>query len=196
MKKTPLKPGKKGLKRTGFKRKLGSLDAALEKYHGFKPRKKAMGEGKKRKAHRAAMKAAIDGYFQEHGWEDGTKAFDQVTGLVIDRLDAIAHHKKPASELRKEGVKDIDAPHRLIICHWAVHKTWVHKECPGGMGRPEYKEWFEASEDRAVMQALNAHRRFGIIESSPANATNNLCVDWSEQDRDDMNRFLGVNTNA
>jgi hypothetical protein len=185
----------KPLKRTAFKRKPGSLDAAPEKYQGFKPRKKPMGKGKVAVTRKRLMKAALASYFEKHGWEDGTRAFDQVTGLVLRREDAVPHHKTPESELRKAGmgVGERNQPEKFIITHWAVHKTFIHA---GQMGRPEDVVQGPSRDELKPVAGLEFGRRFRIIENSPANATTNLCVDWSEQDRDDMNRFLGVNTNA
>jgi hypothetical protein len=107
------------------------------------------------------------------------------------KRDAIAHHKTPRSELRKAGVKDLDAPHRLIICDKRVHVAWVHDM---QMGRPKVTVHMMTECPDGKEYALvddDANRRFAIIEASPANASNGLAVEFSEQDRHDLDRFLG-----
>lgn len=163
------------MRRSGFKNqrkpmKRGSLDDALKSYHGFKPRKKALGPGKKTLAKQSAMHYAIYRYFQERGWENSEgerEAFCQVSHVFMTRGEAVAHHFTPRSELRKAGVEDLDAPHRLIICHWKAH-NWLHA---GGMGRPKGTE--EA-------------RQFAIVEKDEANAVNGFAVKFSDQDLYDL----------
>lgn len=186
--KTPMKRGKP------MKRKAGELDATLKRYHGFGKRKKRLGPGKKTQAKRLAMASAVLCYFSEFGWIDsggGYVAFDQVTGRFLRIENATAHHKVPRSELRKAGVKDLDAPERLIIVDRQVHIAWVHDM---QMGRPKVVTHMVTECPDGKEYALvddSANRRFAIIENSSANAYNGLAVEWGDQDRLDLDRFLG-----
>lgn len=152
-------------------------------------RNKRLGLGKKTLAKRAAIHAAITTYFMVYGWRDdeGPCAFDQVTGRFLRIENATAHHKVPRSELRKAGVLDLDAPHRLIIMNKRVHIAWVHDM---QMGRPK------GTDERLIcidnpLGFTEAARRFQIVQHSEANASNGLAVKWSDQDRLDLDRFLG-----
>jgi hypothetical protein len=188
------------MKRSGFKNprkpmKRGSLDKALKAYHGFGPRTapmkrgKGLGPGKKKLAKDAATQAAILSYFHRFGWEEepGThkapcqagsgvitlvKIFDEHGNLKRFITDANAHHKTPRSELRKAGVKDLDAPHRLLICHYAKHLRFIHQK--GQSGRPKDPE---------------LARRFRVAETDPANAENGLLIAWGPQDALDLARM-------
>ncbi len=197
MKRTPRKRGTKKLKRTAFKRKPGSLDATLKKYHGFAKRKKPMGPGKVKLEKNLNIAWAMAHYFNEHGWDhDGERiAFDQITGAWLSVDEAHAHHKTPRSEARKLGEKDLDAPEKLIICGYRAHLIWVHGG-HGHMGRPEpCFDWLVLTEADAKAQAFKKHAayaHFSIVENSPANASNNLMVEWGDQDRHDLDRLLGV----
>lgn len=157
----------------GFQRKAGDLDGALKSYHGFRPRKKPMGPGKKKLAKDAATVAAILSYFDRKGWleEDGHRlAPCQITGDPMPLELAHAHHKTPRSEMRKAGIKDLDAPHRLIIVNNRLHLDFIHR----GMGRPK-------DEDRA--------RRFALVEHCEQNAENALVMEWGAQDALDLDRL-------
>lgn len=133
-------------------------------------RGKALGPGKKTKAKRASMRSALEWYFA--GLEQQRC---QLSGAIIYPGTAVAHHKTPRSELRKAGIKDLDAPERLLILHRRVHIKWLHAN---KQGRP--KEWLEAD-------------RYKRIEESSANALNGQHVHLSEQDRFDLTRFLAQN---
>lgn len=88
--------------------------------------------------------------------------------------------------MRKAGVKELDAPNRLVICHYLAHLQFVHG---GQMGRPK---WTAGSDTHInYVKAQEAVRRFGIVEQSPANAENGEQVAWSAQDRDDLDRLMG-----
>ena len=147
----PMKRGTSTLKRTTRMKKLGKLGRAKQE----------------------AMHGALDAFFERYGWEgqDGRRqAFCQVSGRFMYKDHAHAHHKTPRSELRKLGVKDLDAPHRLVICHYETHLWFIHA---GQMGRPKEGD---------------PRRRFGVVEESAANAENGLSVEWSGQDRLDLDR--------
>jgi len=91
--------------------------------------------GKKTLARRAALKSAIDGYFERTGLiEDGIPyAYCQLSGRKIRREEAIPHHKRTRAILRKEGVKNPDDPEHLLILD-----PWVHMELHGHqMGIPK-----------------------------------------------------------
>lgn len=145
---------------------------------GTKPwkRKKAMKAlGKKGKARSEAIKGAVEAYFERFGWLDSEgfqAAFCQLTGRFIRLADANAHHKTPRSEMNKMGLKDLDAPHRLLICDYKAHLWFLHA---GQMGRPKEGE---------------ARRRFEIAEFSTANAENGEAVEFSGQDRMDLDLYL------
>ena len=117
--------------------------------------------GKKTLAKKAAMKMALDTYFLKFGAFDGDGklvAHCQLSERTIERDEAIPHHKTPRSILRKEGVKDLDAPERLLILHWKVHmELHDHK-----MTRPTDPEKLE---------------RFIQVEQSAAHAGNGLTVE-------------------
>jgi hypothetical protein len=150
------------------------------KRSGFKPRRepmargtnpmkrgKRLGPGKKTLARKAAMASAILSYFEQFGWldDEGYRVAPcQVSGDPMRLEEANAHHKTARSELRKAGVKDLDAPHRLLICHYRRHLRFIHK---GEMGRPK---------------ELDAARRFEKVELDPANAENGLIVAWTGLD--------------
>ena len=116
--------------------------------------RKPMGPGKKSLARTAAINAAMDAYFAR--FPEG-EAMCQLTGFAITPETAVAHHKTPRSELRKAGVKDLDAPHRLLILHTLVHMRLHDWQ----MGRP---------------QNLTALNRFELVEQSEANAENGRAV--------------------
>ena len=76
--------------------------------------------------------------------------------------EAIAHHKTPRSEMRKAGIKDLDAPHRLLIASYKSHrKIHGHGKDGFGMGRPTDER--EADE-------------FKFVETSSANAENGQII--------------------
>ena len=140
------------MKRSGFKPRLVSMD------RGDKPMKrgKRMGPGKKTTARRTAMAHAIELHFDRH--PDSLGAPCQYCGRTMLHDQAVAHHKTPCSELRKAGVEDLDAPHRLLIIHrWGCH-TRIHG---GGMGRPK--------DETAALE-------FRFVETSPASAANGLVI--------------------
>lgn len=159
MKRTEMKKGTKGLKRT----------------KGFTKRYKAMGIGKHTQAKRDAMKWAIDEYFKRFGWvnDEGYKvARCQLSGDVMYRGHCVAHHKTPRSELRKSGDRTgFDTPDKLLICIPEVHLRWLHG---GEMGRPKEPV------------ALD---RFVRAETSMANAENGMRVVWDSQHEFDLRRF-------
>ena len=157
------------MKRTAFKRKT-----AMARGTSTLKRGKPMGPGKKTKAKAQAISLAVTDYFFTFGTQVGVgiMAPCQLTGRWIGPDQAIAHHKTPRSELRKQGVEDLDAPHRLLICSSMVHLLWLHR---GAMGRPKLEA------DAA---------RFLEAELSPANAETGGLVEWSEQYRLNLERFL------
>ena len=115
-------------------------------------RGKGIGPGKKAPACAAAKLAAIKMHFDRHA--DGAGAPCQYCGrtMLPLREEVVAHHKTPRSEMRKAGVKDLDAPYRLLI----IHRYRCHKKIHGGQqGRP--KEQAAADE-------------FRFVETSPINA--------------------------
>ena len=117
-------------------------------------RTKPMGEGKVRTAHRNDIAFALDQFFKNaHG-----DARCQISRKPITRDWCVAHHKIPASELRLAKVKDLDAPHRLLVLDPDVHLWWLHR---GEMGRPK---------------DAYARRIYEAVEHSPANAENGLKV--------------------
>ena len=118
------------------------------KRSGFKPRLKAMKRiGKKGKSRIKAMKDAR-----------GLLTHCQYCGIVFAADEGKeAHHKTPRSELRKLGVKDLDAPHRLLILHHECH-VLIHN---AGMGRPK--------DELAALE-------FRFVETSDANAENGKVV--------------------
>ena len=123
-------------------------------------RTKRMKPGKKKLAHDAAIKMAKDSYFLRFGWinEAGDLvARCQLSERLIYPHEAVAHHKTPRSELRKDKVADLDAPHRLLILHHATHSA-LHGYA---MGRPT---------DPVLLE------RFVAVEQSEANADNGLPV--------------------
>lgn len=134
-------------------------------------RGKALGPGKKTLEKRSNISSAIGRYF---GHTEDTQAggYCQLSGAVIYDFNVVAHHKTPRSELRKVGIKDLDAPHRLLILHPKVHFFWLHD---GQMGRPT--------------DPLKAER-FARIEASMANAENGQRVELSDQDKLDLERFM------
>ena len=143
---------------------------------GTKPMKrgKRLGPGKKTKAKRDALTAAFEAYYSLHGWKDaegGRWVPCQLSGQPVSAGSANLHHKTPRSELRKAGVLDLDAPHRLLVCHYRLHLAFLHG---GRMGRP-------AEGDAA--------RRFAIAEQSPASAANGERVEWNGQDALDLDRL-------
>jgi hypothetical protein len=56
------------------------------------------------------------------------------------------------------------------------------------MGRPDYPAG--AAHKDLMNQRTDAIRRFSIVENSPANASNGLCVTWGEQDAFELDRLL------
>lgn len=160
-----------GLKRSGFKNPRKPMA------RGTRPMKrgKALGPGKKTLAKKAAMQGAILSYFDRFGWlnDEGQRmAPCQVTGDAMHLEHANAHHKRPRSELRKAKVPDLDAPHRLLICHYAKHLRFIHQK--GQSGRPKDPE---------------LARRFQVAETDPANAENGLLIAWGPQDTLDLERM-------
>ena len=123
-------------------------------------RTKRMKPGKKKLAHDAAIKMAKDSYFLRFGWinEAGDLvARCQLSERLIYPREAVAHHKGVRSELRKAKVADLDAPHWLLILHWATHNALHgHKT-----GRPT---------DPVLLE------KFVAVEQSEANADNGLPV--------------------
>ena len=112
-----------------------------------KPMKRGrLGPGLKTKLHKIAIhkaKALWTGSCQYCGEELGEEKH--------------AHHKTPRSELRKAGIPDLDAPHRLLIVH-----PWCHAKIhAGGMGRPKEE---------------NAAAEFRFVETSDAHAGNGKTV--------------------
>lgn len=144
-------------------------------------RGKPLGPGKKTLAKREAISSAILAYFNRFGWYDeGLErvAPCQVSGQPIRMEQANYHHRTPRSEMRKAGVKDLDAPHRGIVCHYRAHLQFVHG---GQMGRPAYPD---GADKLGLWQGrTDAIRRFRIVENSTASAENGLAVEWSEQDQ-------------
>ena len=138
------------MKRTGFKNRGAGLA------RGTKPlkRRKRLGPGKKSLARAAAIHAALDAYFSR--FPEG-EARCQLSERIITRETAVAHHKTPRSELRKAGVEDVDAPHRLLILHEDTHIALHDYK----MGRP---------------QDPVALARFELVEQCEANAENALAV--------------------
>jgi hypothetical protein len=152
------------------------------KRSGFKPRTKpmrrgkALGPGKKTHDKRKAMTASFEAYYARHGWEDsdGVRWVPcQLTGLPVSEGAANLHHKTPRSELRKAGCKNVDAPHRLIVCHYGLHLAFIHER--NGMGRPK-------DPDKA--------RRFAMVEQDAANSANGLQVKLEGQDKHDLERLI------
>lgn len=116
--------------------------------------------GKKTLARKVAMKMALDTYFVKFGWfndEGELVAHCQLSERVIYRHEAVPHHKTPRSELRKAGVIDLDAPHRLLILHHQTHSALHGYK----MGRPT---------DPVLLE------KFVQVETSIANAENGLPV--------------------
>jgi hypothetical protein len=153
-------------------------------------RTKRLGPGKKKLAKAAAMKAALLSYFDRFGWEDEpdtrkapcqlsgvtltlTKVRDEEGNLLGFHTDANAHHKRPRSEMRKAGVKDLDAPHRLLVVHYGLHLAFIHER--GVMGRPKDPE---------------KRRRFALVEQAEANAANGQRVKLEGQDAHDLERLI------
>lgn len=113
-------------------------------------RSKALKAGKRTQARLASMKGALDAYFSAHGYWDGMEwvAVCQLTGQTMLRGEAVAHHKTPRSEMRKAGIKDLDAPERLLVCHHRAHMV-IHGN---GMGRPK------ADPQRAIFEQVEASK--------------------------------------
>ena len=150
------------MKRSGFKPRAEPMA------RGTTPMKrgKRMGPGKKTKARKDAIEAAKVNYMDYFGDLDHEthEAFCpcQYCGKDIRGEWMTAHHKTPRSELRKQGVKDLDAAHRLLMVHAKCHrKIHGHGKDGFGMGRPTDER--EADEFRAV-------------ETSPANAENGQII--------------------
>ncbi len=125
-----------------------------------------MGRGKVAEAHSEAIERAMTAYFRnfgyvnDYGWR---VARCQLSGLEVTRREAVAHHKTPASELRKAGVEDLDAPKRLLFMAKFKHRQ-LHGDRGGdkmGMGRPT--------------QPLKAV--FALVEMSTANMENGQPVE-------------------
>lgn len=116
-------------------------------------RRKRLTAGKRTTARRDAMRAAVDAYFAAHGYFNGMEftARCQLTGIPMTKVEAVAHHKTPRSEMRKAGITDLDAPERLLVCHHSAHMVLHGRQ----MGRP-----------KAGPQA----ELFARVEASPVNA--------------------------
>lgn len=174
----PRKPMKRGKLPAQLGADLDAVKAFVETGKklpkGFKRRTKRMGPGKKKLAQVAATTAAILSYFDRFGWlnEEGQRmAPCQMSGDPMHLEHANAHHKTPRSELRKAKVPDLDAPHRLLICHYRRHLAFLHG---GKMGRHG---------------DTDANRRLRLAELDEANAENGLVIGWGAQDALDLGRL-------
>ena len=137
-------------------------------------RGKSLGPGKKTLAKQAAMKSATENYFSRFG-ETAASGYCQLSNAPIYDFNVTAHHKTPRSEMRKAGIKDLDAPHRLLILHPLVHLFFLHA---GAMGRPT----------DPIKAAL-----FKAVEESPVNAETGGQVELTDQHRLDLERFMKGN---
>ena len=138
--KEPMKRGTQGLART-----------PMNRTRKFLKRSGPPKAGKKTLAKRAALKMALDGYFERTGFiEDGIPyAYCQLSGRKIRREEAVPHHKRTRAILRKERVENPDSAEHLLILD-----PWIHMELHGHqMGVPKDPIFRERFEQVAISEA-------------------------------------------